>query len=76
MLHTNTGIGKAIEIAGGQSAMARALGIKQQAVQQWYAAGFVPTPRAKQVSELTGVPVVHLLSLEQLTIIRDLSAAL
>jgi len=72
----SSGIGRAIEKAGGQSALARALGIKPQAVQQWYGQGFAPLDRAARVSELTGVPVTDLLSLSALQTVRDLSAAL
>lgn len=44
---------KAIKKAGGQSALARKLGISQQSIQQWVV---VPLKRVKQVSEITGVP--------------------
>lgn len=57
-----TGIARAVEAAGGQSALARLLdGITQQAVQQWERAGYVPTGRVAAVSRLTGVAAVDLL---------------
>jgi len=75
-INNSSGIGRAITAAGGQVKLAEQLGITQQAVQQWYSQGFVPPTRAKQVSDLTGVRVVDLLSLPALQQIRDLSAAL
>lgn len=52
-MSAKTALKKAIKIAGGQSALARKLGISQQSIQQWV---FVPLKRVKQVSEITGVP--------------------
>jgi DNA-binding transcriptional regulator YdaS (Cro superfamily) len=71
-----SGISRAAEILGGQSALARELGIKSQAVQQWCSAGFCPVDRARQIHDLTGVPIVDLLALPALKTIRDLSAVL
>lgn len=57
-----TGIARAVEAAGGQSALARLLeDVTQQAVQQWERAGYVPTGRVAAVSRLTGVAAVDLL---------------
>lgn len=44
---------KAIKKAGGQSALARKLGIRPQSVQQWKV---VPFKRIKKVSAVTGIP--------------------
>lgn len=52
-MSAKTALKKAIKIAGGQSALARKLGISQQSIQQWVV---VPVKRVKQVSEITGVP--------------------
>jgi DNA-binding transcriptional regulator YdaS (Cro superfamily) len=45
---------------GGAEALAEALGVSQQAVSQWKAHGYVPPRRARQITELTGVPVAEL----------------
>jgi DNA-binding transcriptional regulator YdaS (Cro superfamily) len=73
---TESGISRAAEILGGQSALARELGITSQAVQQWCGAGFCPVDRARQIHDLTGVPIVDLLALPELQTIRDISAVL
>ena len=52
-MSAKTALEKAIKKAGGQSALARKLGISQQSIQQWVV---VPLKRVKQVSEITGVP--------------------
>lgn len=51
-MSAKTALKKAIKKAGGQSALARKLGISQQSIQQWVV---VPLKRVKQVSEITGV---------------------
>lgn len=50
------GIQQAIEKAGGQSALARALRITPQAVQKWADRGRVPAERVLEIEGLTGVP--------------------
>lgn len=52
-MSAKTALKKVIKKAGGQSALARKLGISQQSIQQWVV---VPLKRVKQVSEITGVP--------------------
>lgn len=52
-MSAKTALKKAIKKAGGQSALARKLGISQQSIQRWVV---VPLKRVKQVSEITGVP--------------------
>lgn len=44
-----TALEKAIKAAGSQSALARACGVSQQAVQQWAASGKVPATRVRSV---------------------------
>lgn len=51
-----TALDQAIEVAGSQSSLARALGIKPQAVQKWAATGRVPSERAVEIERVTGVP--------------------
>lgn len=50
-----TNIEKAIAQAGGQTALARRLGITQAAVSRWVKRGYVPMRRVEAVSRLTGV---------------------
>jgi DNA-binding transcriptional regulator YdaS (Cro superfamily) len=45
----------AIAQAGGQTALARKLKVKPQAVHQWLASGKVPVLRVLAVEEITGV---------------------
>lgn len=47
---------RACEAAGGQSALARALGLRSQgSVSSWIAKGRVPAERVLPIEELTGV---------------------
>lgn len=63
-----TGIQWAVEAAGGQSELARALGVKPQAVQSWVEQGFAPVGRARQIGLATNVD--HRLLVDP--VIRDL----
>lgn len=45
------GISKAVKLAGSQTALAKAVGVKPQAVQKWEAQGFVPAPRCRAIEE-------------------------
>jgi DNA-binding transcriptional regulator YdaS (Cro superfamily) len=47
-----TGISKAIRIAGSQTALGSLLGITPQAIQKWAAAGSVPAERCREVEAL------------------------
>lgn len=49
-------LASAIEKAGGQSEVARLLGIAQQSVSEWVARGVVPPKRVLEIERLTGVP--------------------
>ncbi len=44
---------KAIDICGGQSALAKAVGVKPQAVQQWIGRGVVPVERVADIERAT-----------------------
>jgi DNA-binding transcriptional regulator YdaS (Cro superfamily) len=55
-----TGIAKAIRIAGSQTALGDLLGLKPQAVQKWAAKGLVPAPRCRDlVEKLDGQVTVY-----------------
>ena len=44
-----TGIDKAVEIAGGQVALATKIGVTQQAISEWVGFGYVPDGRIDDV---------------------------
>lgn len=46
-----TGIAKAIRLAGSQTALGDLLGLTPQAIQKWVAQGVVPGPRCRAVEE-------------------------
>lgn len=48
---------RAIEAANGPAALARELGITSQAISQW---GRCPIDRARQISEITKIPLHEL----------------
>jgi DNA-binding transcriptional regulator YdaS (Cro superfamily) len=50
----NTPIQKACDLLGGQSALARAIGVKPQSVQAWVARGEVPLKRCRSIENITG----------------------
>lgn len=63
-MDTNTsGIARAIDKMGGQTALARALNgaPSQQAVQQWLRQGYVPAKRVQEIHALTGVAPLDLI---------------
>lgn len=51
-----TPILKAARIAGGQSALARRLGVTPQAVQQWCSGNRIPAGRVVEIEATCGVP--------------------
>lgn len=51
---------RAIKIAGNQSALARMVGVKPQAVQQWVKQGYVSRKNARNVSKAVGIPLEHI----------------
>lgn len=61
---TPTGIDKAVEQAGSQTALAEMLGVTQQAVAKWQARGWAPMKRAKQIAGAFPIPLVELVDPE------------
>jgi DNA-binding transcriptional regulator YdaS (Cro superfamily) len=55
-----SGIDRAIEIAGGQEALAASVGCTQQNVSFWKGQGYVPVLRAVEIEQATGVPRITL----------------
>ena len=51
------GIKNAVALAGNITALAKALGVTQQAVSLWVKAGYVPVKRAHQINKKYGVPI-------------------
>lgn len=50
-----TGIARAISIAGSQAKLGVLLGVSQQAVAQWLKQGFAPEDRVVEIEARTGV---------------------
>lgn len=57
-----TGVAEAIRVAGSQSALARTLGVRQQAVSVWEKRGYVPLRRALEIEAQFGVPRARLIN--------------
>jgi len=53
-------ISLAIEKAGTQKALAKAVGVSTMAVSKWLASGKVPAERVLVVEKLTGIPCYQL----------------
>ncbi|BEB99692.1 TPA: transcriptional regulator [Escherichia coli] len=53
-------IEKAIDIAGGVNALARAVGVKQPSVSRWRKIGLVGVEHVPDVSAVTGIPAHEL----------------
>ncbi|AXZ15962.1 hypothetical protein AM455_04485 [Klebsiella pneumoniae] len=51
---------KAIDIAGGVNALAKAVGVKQPSVSRWKKVGVVGVDYVLDVSDLTGIPAYEL----------------
>lgn len=49
---STTGIGRAVDAAGGFSALALQIGTRHQVVHRWWKRGFLPPERAMQVHQL------------------------
>lgn len=58
------GVRRAIDRAGGATALARAVGVSRQTVAYWLSVGHVPSRHVDVVARLTGVPVRDLVSRE------------
>ena len=56
-----SGIMDAIISAGSQVKLAEAMGVSQQAVQQWKDQGFVPIGRIAEIEALYGIPRARLI---------------
>ena len=59
VVESRTGIACAVaamQEQGGQSELARRVGVTQQAVNKWLRRGWVPALRAVEVEQATGVP--------------------
>ena len=55
-----SGIEKAITIAGGQAPLAKQLGVSQQAVSLWHRQGWVPLKRVNEIEAQFGIPRLEL----------------
>ncbi len=56
-MNTNrVAVERAISLAGGQTALARKIGVTPQAVQGWHSAGRIPLNRVLDVERATGIP--------------------
>jgi hypothetical protein len=69
---------RAAEIAGkrgGQVWLAHRLGVTQQAVSLWSRRGWVPTNRADEIQQLTGVPARELMNPRLVKMLADKVAA-
>lgn len=53
---SSPGITSAVRQVGGQVALARLLGVSQQAISIWVRRGFVPLPRAQEIEAQLGIP--------------------
>ncbi|PRP68720.1 hypothetical protein BUE93_20870 [Chromobacterium amazonense] len=65
----------AVERAGSIQSLAKAAGVKYQAVQGWIKSGYIPPKRIKAVSDATGVTQAELFSAYQARIQEQESAA-
>jgi DNA-binding transcriptional regulator YdaS (Cro superfamily) len=70
---TKTGIELAIEVAGGQDALAKSLGCTQQNVSFWKSQGYVPNLRAVEIEQATGVPRIQLIDPRVLELLNTTS---
>lgn len=54
-----TGISKAVRLAGSQTALGKLLGLTPQAIQKWEAQGFAPGDRCRDVETVLGGQVTR-----------------
>lgn len=71
--YKDSGIKRAVYLAGSQTALASALGVKQQAVYHWLVSGFAPRRRATQIHELYDIPLHDLVNPEFLKFINTVN---
>lgn len=64
-----SGVVDAILAAGGQSALARHIGVSHQAVSRWVKCGWVPVAHILEVERLSGVPRVRLINPKHLALL-------
>jgi len=57
-----TGIDRAIEAAGGATALAKALKVSHQVIYYWQRRGWVPAERALQIEARYKIPRIKLLN--------------
>lgn len=58
-VNMETGIAKAIRIAGSQTALGGLVGLSPQAIQKWAKEGLVPGERCREVESLLGGEVTR-----------------
>ncbi len=58
---TSTGIYRAQAVAGGVAKLAKLMGVSRQYAYAALQKGYLPPERAKQVSQLTGIPTRELI---------------
>lgn len=51
-----TGIERAVDVAGSQTKLAELLGVSKQAVQKWVDRGYAPQERVVEIEAQTGIP--------------------
>ena len=56
-----TAVDEAIAKAGSQKALADSLGVTQPVIAHWRKRGWCPVKRARQISEIYGIPCANLL---------------
>lgn len=66
-----TGIEKAIEAAGSETALGEVLGVSQQAVNKWKVQGYVPQGRVEQLSRMYEIPRDDLLDPQIVALFKD-----
>lgn len=64
-----TGVVDVIVAAGGQSALARKVGVSHQAVSRWVKCGWIPVAHIIQVENMFGVPRARLINPKHLAIL-------
>ena len=62
MSEISSGLLEALVAAGSQTNLAKAVGVTQQAVQQWVQRGYVPISKSRLVSMLYGIPSADLVN--------------
>ena len=67
-----TGIEKVIEMAGSQVALAKQLGVRQQAIHNWLKDGYVPYSRLVEIEAQYGVPRLDLVNPKIRELFKDI----